>query len=108
MKRLIISFTVLAFLIGIPASHYVLGKGHVPLHKVQVCHKGETITVSADALKGHLDHGDCQLPACDFANVFHTGDACDSNNPGGQCSVPNARNDACGRTPGCPAGPDCF
>ncbi len=104
MKRLIVSCTVLAFLIGIPASHYVWGKGHVPVHKVQVCHKGEVVTVSQNALDAHLDHGDCQLPICDFANVFHTGESCDSNNAGGKCVLPNPRDSAEGITPGCPVG----
>lgn len=27
-------------------------------HKVTICHKGRTISVSAKALDAHLDHGD--------------------------------------------------
>ena len=89
----------------VTAGHSLLLKGHVPLGKAQVCHKGEVITVSENALPAHLDeHGDCQLPACDFNNVFHTGEVCESNNPGGQCLLQNPRDDASGVTPGCPPG----
>ena len=96
MKRLLGLLTVTAFLLAIPVSHFVLGKGHVPLNKVQVCHKGETITVSKNALNAHINHGDCQLPACDFANVFNTGDPCD-------CDDLAPPDSACGETPACPA-----
>ncbi|MEE8261483.1 MAG: hypothetical protein V3R83_03305, partial [Gammaproteobacteria bacterium] len=34
------------------------------------------ITVSQGARAAHLGHGDCQLPACDFNNIFQTGDDC--------------------------------
>ena len=96
MKRLFVLFTVAAFLLAIPLSHVLLGKGHVPSNKDQVCHKGKVITVSQSALAAHQAHGDCLLPACDFANVFHTGDPCDCNNLA-------PRDDAAGKTPGCPA-----
>lgn len=48
----------------------VLGKGHVPIGQVQVAHRGEVIQISENALQAHLSHGDIQLPACDFNNVF--------------------------------------
>lgn len=100
---------VAALIVALPASESVEGKGHVPLNKVQVCHDGdfggEVITVSKNALNAHLNHGDCQLPACDFNNVFFTGDGCDVIDSGdGTCTVPNPRADAGGATPACPAG----
>lgn len=108
MKRALLVLAVAGSLVAIPGSHMLWGKGHVPLHKAQACHKGETITVDAKALPSHQAHGDCQLPQCDFANIFHTGDPCAPNSPGGQCGVPNTRSNACGLTAGCPAGPACF
>lgn len=79
-------------------------KGHVPLHKAQVCHKGDqVITVSEKALDAHLNHGDCQVPVCDFANIFHTGDDCSGlSGAGSHCGGLNPRDEA--STPGCPAG----
>lgn len=108
MKKLIV-VSALALLIGGIASYWsvdaVHSKAHVPLKKVQVCHKGEVITVSQNALDAHLmRHDDCQLPACDFANIFSTGDTCTVSNPGAQCDVPNPREDAGGLTPACPEG----
>ena len=53
----------------------VWGKAHVPAGQVQVSHKGSTVrNLPASALDGHLRHGDIQLPACDFNNVFQEGD----------------------------------
>ena len=55
----------------------VSGKAHVPIHKVQVCHKGnEVIEVGASALPAHLNHGDVEVPACDLSNIFQKGDDC--------------------------------
>lgn len=89
MKRLLISLAVMGSLAAIPLSNALWGKGHVPIHKAQVCHKGEVITVSRSAKGSHLQHGDCGLPACDFNNVFSTGDDCSSlgpaGGPGGAC-----------------------
>ena len=105
MKRLLTLFIVAAFLLAIPVSHFVLGKGHVPSNKVQVCHKGEVITVSKNALNTHVNHGDCQLPACDFNNVFHTGDDCSdvgTADSQGRCNGLKPRNGA--TTPACPSG----
>ena len=106
MKRLVGLSVVLGLLLAIPASHQVFGKAHVRVGKVQVCHKGKTITVSENALRAHLRHGDIQLPACDFNNVFQTGDNCgdvvDSNNDG-QADFGN-RDDAGGMTDACPEG----
>lgn len=105
MKRIVGLLIVAMAIAAIPASHVVWGKAHVPLGKVQVCHKGKTITVGQAALGGHQVHGDCQLPACDFNNVFHTGDPCSTAGASdGRCAVPNARRDAGGVTAACPAG----
>ena len=105
MKRLIGLLSVVLLLVAIPASHLVFGKAHVRVGKVQVCHKGKTITISAKALKAHLKHGDCQLPACDFNNVFQTGDPCrvivESD---GRCGGLEPRASAEGVTDACPAG----
>lgn len=71
--RLLIS-VVLALLLGILLTGSVVGKAHVPAGKVQVSHKGrQAIDVDASSLQDHLGHGDIQLPACDFNNVFHKG-----------------------------------
>lgn len=105
MKRVLGLLVVAIAIAAIPASHALWGKAHVPIGKVQVCHKGATITVGQSALGGHVGHGDCQLPACDFANVFHTGDPCSTSGAtGGKCALPNPRNDAGGVTPACAAG----
>ena len=103
MKRILLLVLLLsgglALLVGQTAS----AKGHVPTHKVQACHKGTTITVGEDALAGHQAHGDGQLPACDFNNIFHTGDACpadaDGNGRVEGSELPNPRSDA--ETPNC-------
>ena len=69
---LALSLTVL-----VPGS--ALGKAHVPADQVQLSHKGrKAINVDAPALKAHIRHGDVQLPACDFANVF--GEGADTSN----------------------------
>lgn len=109
MKRFLGFSLAGAFLLAIPASHLLWGKAHVRLGKVQVCHKGEVISVRDAALAAHHRHGDCQLPACDFNpdNIFQVGDACDSNNAGGDCSgLAEPRIDAGGLTDACP--PDTF
>lgn len=105
MKRLMLSFAAVGFLVAIPASNAVWGKGHVPIGKVQVCHNGSVNTVDDNALPAHLGHGDCQLPVCDFNNVFHTGEACGfTAGSDGKCAGLNPRDDAGGVTAGCPAG----
>ena len=106
MKRVLFLTILAAFVLALPASHQVWGKGHVPSHKIQVCHEGETITVGAKALRAHIDHGDCQLPACDFNNVFQIGGPCPSADVDGddKCDLPNPRADAGGATPACAVG----
>lgn len=117
MKRnyLILGMLSAAGLLTLVGTQTVWSKAHVPTHKVQVCHVAEyaditseigvVITVSENALDAHWNHGDCQVPSCDFANVFHTGDACNRTDAGsGRCPLGNPRDDAGGVTPGCPAG----
>jgi hypothetical protein len=76
MKRQVVVVSlVLALVMALMVVGTVLGKGHVPAGQVQVSHKGRVaMNVDAPALKAHLGHGDLQLPACDFNNVFHAGD----------------------------------
>lgn len=107
MTRLLMLGVLVAGVLVLPASHLVWGKGHVPVEKVQVCHKGMTITVAAGSLSDHLDHGDCQLPACDFNNIFHNQEDCSGVGPAdsqGHCTGLEPRDDASGVTPGCPPG----
>jgi len=76
MKRQVVVVSlVLALVMALMMAGTVLGKGHVPAGQVQVSHKGRVaMNVDAPSLKAHLGHGDLQLPACDFNNVFHAGD----------------------------------
>ena len=105
MKRVLVLSVAAAMLLAIPASHLVFGKAHVRLGKIQVCHEGRVVGVSENALGGHLSHGDCHLPACDFNNVFFKGDPCSTSGASqGRCAVPNPRDDAGGDTPACPPG----
>jgi len=94
MKRVIVLSVLAMLLLAIPA--LLWGKGHVPNHKSQLCHSGEVIEVGSPAAAAHSGHGDMELPACDFANVFHKGESC-----GGPLAP---RDDAGGVTPGCPEG----
>jgi hypothetical protein len=105
MRRWLVFVIFGAFLLALPAAQLVYGKAHVPSGKVQVCHKGRTLTIGQGSLADHQGHGDGQLPACDFNNVFHTGDACPADGNGdGKADLANPRADAGGRTPACPAG----
>ena len=113
MKKFLILLPILAavLVVGALTSGIVSGKAHVPASQVQVSHKGRTaLNVDAPALQAHLSHGDLQLPACDFANVF--GEGSDTSNVTGSDGtgvtysdlgfIP--RDDAGGITPACPAG----
>ena len=113
MKKYLISSIVLAVMVTVAltsvTSGIVSGKAHVPVNQVQVCHKGRTaINTDAPALPAHLRHGDFQLPACDFGNVFPVGADCsfvsDIDNNGFADAGLNPRIDAGGITPACPAG----
>jgi hypothetical protein len=103
MKRMLLLALFLSAGLGLLVGQTASAKGHVPTHKVQACHKGTTITVGEDALAGHQGHGDGQLPACDFNNIFHTGDACPADTDGNGrvegAELPNPRSDA--ETPAC-------
>ncbi len=110
-RRRILFPLLMAVLLMALASGVALSKAHVPAGDVQVSHKGRTaIIVDAAALQSHLGHGDIQLPACDFNNVF--GRAADSSNvlsadfTGVTYSDTGftPRADAGGITPACPAG----
>lgn len=103
MKRVLLMALLVGAGLALTASQVVWSKGHVPTGKVQACHKGTTVTVGAAALAAHQGHGDGELPACDFANIFHTGDPCpadaDRNGRVEGSELPNAREDA--ETPAC-------
>ncbi len=115
MKRSLIALALFVFvavlLLTVRVPQPVLGKAHVPTMQLQVCHKGRTvINVDSPALGGHLRHGDCQLPACDFANVSFVGDDCSGVGPAdilGHCTGLATRDEADGTT-GCPAGAGTF
>ena len=109
-RRMLLPMLLAGLLMAL-ASGAALGKAHVPAGEVQLSHKGRTaINVDAPALQAHIRHGDIQLPACDFNNVF--GEGSDTSNvvsasfSGVTYSdigfVPRA--DAGGITPACPPG----
>ena len=108
-RQVLISVMLVAVLMLI-ASGSALGKAHVPAGEVQLSHKGRmAINVDAPALPAHIRHGDIQLPACDFANVFGAGT--DTSNVVSADSTGViysfgfvARIDAGGATPACPPG----
>ena len=102
---------ILVVLLTVLVSVVALAKAHVPAGEVQVSHKGRTaINVDAPALQAHIGHGDIQLPACDFANVFGAGsdtsNVVSSDSTGVTYSDIGfvARADAGGITPACPPG----
>lgn len=115
MKKYLVSSILVAVVLAVAlpfaTAGVVWGKAHVPAGQVQVSHKGRTAeTVDAPALKAHIRHGDIQLPACDFNNVFiqgnDTSNVVSSDFTGVTYSdfgfIP--REDAGGITPACPAG----
>ena len=94
-----------ACLLAITATQMVWSKAHVPIGKVQMCHKGRTaINVGAPAQFAHLRHGDFFLPACDFNNVFRAGDDCSGVDNRDGFAVFGDRDDAGGVTDACPVG----
>ena len=76
MKRLLISLAVVGSLAAIPVSNVLWSKAHVPAHKEQACHRGETIAVGARAIPAHLDHGDCFINKRTRIPPLFTGDPC--------------------------------
>ena len=73
-RRRVLTPLVLAVLLLALASGVSLGKGHVPADEVQVSHRGIVKQLPAQALGGHLTHGDIQIPACDANHTFFPGD----------------------------------
>ncbi len=112
MKKVLGLAILAALMLAFPVADYIWGKAHVPSDMVQVCDGGTTLTIPADDLDEFLDDGACQLPACDFNNVFMTGGACPGNDDDDEddeddderCDLPNMRDSAEGRTPACPPG----
>ena len=112
MKRQVVVVSlVLALVMALVVAGTALGKGHVPAGQVQVSHKGRVaMNVDAPSLNAHLGHGDLQLPACDFNNVFHAGDDTSnvvSSDFSGVLYADGtfkARRSAEGITPACPPG----
>lgn len=110
-RKLLFSLSLVA-LLTILISGIALAKAHVPAGKVQVSHKGAARIVDASALSSHIGHGDFQLPACDFNNVFGSGadtsDLSDRNGNGifdkRDPGFNKPRIDAGGITPACPEG----
>ncbi len=111
MKRLLALFTVAGFLLAVPASHLIWSKAHVPVGSTQLCEAttGLVIVVTGKtAVNFHRSHGDCELPACDFANIFQVNDDCSQNlasrkGNSRKCGLINKPDKAKG-TPGCPPG----
>ncbi len=115
MKRSLIVLVLFVFvavlLLTVRVPQQVLGKAHVPTDQLQVCHKGRTaINVDSPARDAHIRHGDCQLPACDFANNFAVGADCSGVGPAGGLDrgTDLAPRDEASGTPGCPAGAGIF
>ena len=115
MKRYLVTSILIGVMLAVALPMVTIGivsgKAHVPAGQVQVSHKGRTaINVDAPALSAHLRHGDVQLPACDFNNVFPAGadtsNVVSADGTGVTYSdigfVPRA--DAGGVTPACPPG----
>lgn len=79
MKKYLVLMSIIAVAVALGAltSGIALGKGHVPLGKSQVCHKGQmAINVDAGSLADHVGHGDIQLAACDAVEVYGKGADC--------------------------------
>ena len=108
MQRKQVLFSlVLVVILTVLVSGIAIGKGHVPLGQVQVCHRGEAKAVDAPALGGHLGHGDIQLPACNGTVVFGNEADCsgvvDNDGDGKMDLRGRAKNDQV-TSPACPAG----
>ena len=110
-RQILFSFLLVVMLALAASGGVAFGKAHVAAGEVQLSHKGRTaIIVDAPALNAHLNHGDIQLPACDFGNVF--GEGTDTSNVVssdlsgvGYSNKPfQPRIDAGGVTPACPPG----
>ncbi len=72
MKRFITLALVVAFLVALPASHLLIGKGKPDKEEVLICHfagkrqvrggHGFIKIVPLGSLPRHLGHGDCENP----------------------------------------------
>ena len=86
MKRTALLFLLGVFVLSLPASHLVFGKGHVPSTEDQICHfegddddsggVGVARNIPLNRVEDALDNGDCLLPINDGAHVFFPGDDC--------------------------------
>ena len=111
-RQIMFSFILVVMLVLAASGGVAFGKAHVPAGEVQVSHRGTAINVDAPALRAHIGHGDFQLPACDFNNVFGEGadtSALSDDNGNGifdkkDTGFNNPRRDAGGITPACPVG----
>ncbi len=110
-RKLVLLSVVATVLMAIMASGIVSGKAHVPAGQVQLSHKGRTaLSVDEPALQAHVGHGDIQLPACDFNNVFVDGSDTSNVTAASDAGVTYSdigfvpRADAGGITPACPPG----
>ena len=115
MKRYLVSSILVAVVLAVAlpfaTAGVVWGQEHVPAGKVQVSHKGRiALNIDASSLTDHLGHGDIQLPACDFNNVFGAGSdtsnviSSDFSGVIYSDKPPQPRADAGGITPACPPG----
>ncbi len=96
MRKLVLVALGAALIFGV--SHIALAKAHVPVKKGQVCLNGRVLQVSEKAIDALVDRaGACELPACDFNNIFLKSDAC-------SCELAEPRDSAEGVTPACPIG----
>jgi len=61
MKRIIVLALIAAFLVVVPLSNHLWADDKDDnVKKVDVCHNGKTISISVNALGGHLGHGDTE------------------------------------------------
>ena len=58
MKRVLCFLALTAAVMAFPASHLLMSAGNAS-PKVDVCHNGQVINVSENAVEAHLQHGDC-------------------------------------------------
>ena len=86
MKRQLGLAAVAAIVLGLPATHFVWGKAHVPAGMAQMCHKGKVIHVDLPAVPAHRGHGDCRINAAQLLPPLFPGDACDPAVLGGLCT----------------------
>ncbi len=109
MNKRALFFIVLGVsLLALSGSQLALGKAHVPMGSLNVCHappggNGSSLIISVGQLTFYLAQDDCRLPACDFNNTFPQGTRCPTQDLDGDgfCDLPNPRDDAIGETAQC-------